>query len=332
MYVVDGVAHILAKIAPPPDDVKATVKKNIKSGTMIFKVTQFPYPSFPVMYCRMVIPMEPEIKTGTHKGTMVEATTNFTEANFQEWVSVVEKTHSSKVVVYLDGGVVFGEGKKEFTTENIMFLVQEVENANQALKKIPAGNRDFNTACNQFFKDHPEPFLDAPVKTETKTEPKPSAKPVVAPPLPVAVKEPLFVGKRTNPAGTYEDYIGTDAESAKKFLLTKKVSEGRYYIAVKTPEGNWGMDKEGLYMEGLLTWQTNITSAIVEGSHDFSQSIFSVMAAKKGMSDNFVTGVTCGKCGHKWQDGVRYQNTTVVKCPECKTLNKVDTTNVHVFG
>jgi hypothetical protein len=330
MFVINGEPYLLAKLPPPPAEIKAVLKKNVETGGLQFRATHYIYDTFPVIYCRIFVPLAKEVKPGQIKGTTAEALTIFTEANFQEWVGMVEKTHNSKVIMYGEGEDVLANGNLIFSTEAILFLVQEVDNANRTLLKIPEAKRDFNSASIQFFKDHPEPFWDEPARISPPAIPKPQAAPVV-PPSPAAGKTPVFIGKRTNPAGTYEDYRGTDAESAKEFLLTKKTSLPKYYIRVETPEGNWGMDKEGLYLERLLPWQLNVSSGTVEGRHGLPGTMFGVIMTKKGIVDNFVVEISCGKCGHEWQDGVRYQNTTVVKCPNCKTLNKVDSTNITVF-
>lgn len=148
--------------------------------------------------------------------------------------------------------------------------------------------------------------------------------------------QPKFVRKeRKECAGreaTYEIFKAKDAESAKAFLLTKRIDKELYYIIVETPEGNWGMDVEGLYLERLLSWQTNISSAECEGSIvPMSYSMFGLEMAAKGFNDNFIVKVQCGKCKHEWLDGVRYKNFTVVRCPKCKTLNKVDSNNIVVW-
>jgi len=148
-------------------------------------------------------------------------------------------------------------------------------------------------------------------------------------------KQPKFVRKYTERGiggtATYEIYKGTDAESAKAFLLKKRVNKKLYYIVVETPEGNWGMDVEGLYLEKLLPWQTDLASAECEGTIiPMSWSLFGLRMAARGFNDNFIVKVRCGKCEHEWLDGVRYQNTTVVRCPKCKTLNKVDSRHIRV--
>jgi ssDNA-binding Zn-finger/Zn-ribbon topoisomerase 1 len=144
-------------------------------------------------------------------------------------------------------------------------------------------------------------------------------------------KQPKFVRKEREGNNTYEIYEGTDAESARDFLLTKKVKKRLYYIVVETQEGNWGMDVEGLYLERLLPWQTEISSAKCEGHIiPVSWNMFGLKMAAKGFNDNFIVRVQCGKCEYQWLDGLRYQGTTVVRCPKCKTLNKVDSSSIQV--
>ncbi len=142
--------------------------------------------------------------------------------------------------------------------------------------------------------------------------------------------QPTFIGKDRNQSGTYETYRGQDAESAKAFLMTKRVDEPQYYIVVETPEGNWGLDVKGLYLERLLPFQTNVAAAQVQGRTCGFPDMFSLQMAARGINDNFLAKVECGKCQHQWQDGLRYKNVTVVRCPGCKTLNKVDTSNFNV--
>jgi hypothetical protein len=145
-----------------------------------------------------------------------------------------------------------------------------------------------------------------------------------------AVKPPKFVSKDTKQGSTYEVYRGTTAEAAKAFLVTKRVDKPQYYIVVETTEGNWGMDVKGLYLEHLLPWQTTLSSANCEGHTASFPDMFGLQMAAKGFNDNFIVLVKCGSCEHEWSDGVRYENTTVVRCPKCKTLNKVSTSHIHV--
>jgi hypothetical protein len=129
---------------------------------------------------------------------------------------------------------------------------------------------------------------------------------------------------------TYEDYECNDVELAKEFLMTKSVDREQYYVTVKTPMGIWGMDIKGLYKERLLPWQTDISSAEIEGHTLGMADSFSLQMAAMGRNDNFVISVECGSCGHNWMEGVRYQNWTVVECPHCHKRNKVSSHNYKV--
>lgn len=145
------------------------------------------------------------------------------------------------------------------------------------------------------------------------------------------MEQPKFVEKRRTPSGTYEVYRASSAESARNFLKSKKVNERKYYIKVETPEGNWGVDIDGLYLERLVPFQLNINSAECEGRICGMPVPVSLQYAANGVTDNFVVAVRCGKCGHEWEDGIRYKNVTVVRCPGCRSLNKVDS-SPHITG
>ncbi len=154
----------------------------------------------------------------------------------------------------------------------------------------------------------------------------------VTPATKVGGKQPRFIQKLQKENRTYEIYKGTDTESAKKFLMTKRVDKKLYYIEVETPEGTWGMDIEGLYLVRILPWQKNISLAKCDGYIiPMSHSNFGLNMAARGISDNFVVKIKCGKCEHEWLDGVRYKNLTAVRCPNCKTINKVDSGNITVL-
>jgi DNA-directed RNA polymerase subunit RPC12/RpoP len=142
---------------------------------------------------------------------------------------------------------------------------------------------------------------------------------------------PRFVKKERKGSNTYETYAGSDAESARAFLMSKAVTQPQYYIVVETKDGTWGIDTEGLYLEKLRPWQTNVRSAKCEVAAARLSSMSSVAMAARGITDNFISSVECGTCGREWLDGVRYQNVTVVRCPGCGTKNSVDTRNINVL-
>jgi len=140
-----------------------------------------------------------------------------------------------------------------------------------------------------------------------------------------------FVRKYAHGEGVYETYKCDDAELAKEFLMTKSVDKQKYYLTVETPMGNWGMDIKGLYKEHLLSWQTDIASGEVVGQALGLPDSFSLEVAARGINDNFVVGVKCGHCGHQWVEGLRYQDWTVVQCPECQKRNKIHSDSYHAY-
>jgi hypothetical protein len=135
-------------------------------------------------------------------------------------------------------------------------------------------------------------------------------------------EEPLFVKTQIQRGYTYKIYKSSSAESAKEFLSSQKVDKKDYYIIVETHEGNWGIDVEGLFLEKLLPWQTNLSLAACEGN-SIPISSFGIEAAARSINDNFIAMIKCGNCGTEWKDGIRFNDVTIVKCPSCKIFNEI---------
>lgn len=159
----------------------------------------------------------------------------------------------------------------------------------------------------------------------------PTSKPAPIPPKVVLPEGITARGTRTKTepgrVQTYIEYAGLDAESAKKFLQSQPRPPHDTCLVVETPQGVWGWDENGLYLEHLLSWQLDTDSANIEGtSNPMSASKNSALYAKHGTMDNFVIEVKCGACEHLWLDGIRYEGETVVRCPKCRELNKVKNT------
>lgn len=140
-----------------------------------------------------------------------------------------------------------------------------------------------------------------------------------------------FLRKEHDKNYTYEIYESADAETAKAFLSTKSVGTNYYYILVETPEGNWGLDIQGLYLEHLLPFQKNVSIAKHKGYVCKLPDMKNVENAAKGLNESFVVDVECGNCKKQWKDAVRYRTTTIVRCPNCKGLNSIDTDNINVL-
>jgi len=137
-----------------------------------------------------------------------------------------------------------------------------------------------------------------------------------------------FLMMDVNSNGTFEHYIGDTAESARLFLKQNIITESGYFVIVHTPEGSWGMDCYGLFLESLLPFQRDEALAECQGQITGVPSLFSLGLASKGLTDNYVIEVCCGKCGVPWLDGIRYKDRTVVRCPSCRAYNLVDSTSL----
>jgi phage FluMu protein Com len=144
--------------------------------------------------------------------------------------------------------------------------------------------------------------------------------------------EPTFVRKDDRDGAVWSIYRSDDAESARAFLTDLAIKEPLQYVVVETPEGTWGADLHGVYLERLLQWQADLARVECDGSILTIANSSTVAAAADDMSDNFTAIVKCGKCDHGWLDGLRYQNHTAVRCPSCEAVNKIDSTHIRVGG
>jgi hypothetical protein len=111
---------------------------------------------------------------------------------------------------------------------------------------------------------------------------------------------------------------------AKDFLLARDVDRPKYYVLVRTPDGIWGKDIDSLYQMQLPPWKTDLDLVECDGSATGFPDTRGFEYCAKGMSDNFVVEVACGRCHHHWLDALRYQDSTVVRCPSCGAYNKID--------
>ncbi len=143
------------------------------------------------------------------------------------------------------------------------------------------------------------------------------------------VKPPRFLRKEEGRGATYEIYAADHAEAAKGFLLSRQIDRENYYVMVETPEGTWGLDRLGLYLERLLPFQADLSAAGHDGRTCSMPDSAGLVMAANGINESFVIKVECGKCQHQWMDAVRYQNVTIVRCPACKALSRIDTANIH---
>ncbi|MFD4999889.1 hypothetical protein [Streptomyces buecherae] len=126
-------------------------------------------------------------------------------------------------------------------------------------------------------------------------------------------------------------FRGGDAELAKRYLLDlPPVEERLLRYVVRTPDGTWGRDSGGLYLEALRPWQRDASAADCTGTVVAVAGLRGLVLAARGQGDNFIAEVACGRCEHEWYDGLRYQAVTAVRCPHCGALNGVDSGCVNV--
>jgi hypothetical protein len=140
----------------------------------------------------------------------------------------------------------------------------------------------------------------------------------------------IFDRKMKRGQATYELYTADEAEKAKTFLLNKKVTRGFYYVEVETPNGHWGIDKDGIYLVELLPWQKKLSLGKCEGQISAWPSIHAITVESQGLADNSVAKIRCGKCEHEWWDAIRLQKATIVRCPKCLTHNKIRGGQINV--
>jgi hypothetical protein len=132
----------------------------------------------------------------------------------------------------------------------------------------------------------------------------------------------------------YEIYAAESAESARRFLSSRRVDRARFYLCVRTPsQGHWGLDVEGLFLERLLDWQREAPrEECVDGRIGGMPCLFGLRAAAQHLSDNFIAPIECGGCKRGWLDGVAYADMTLVRCPGCGRLNRIRTDELLLPG
>jgi HEAT repeat protein len=139
--------------------------------------------------------------------------------------------------------------------------------------------------------------------------------------------EVTLIGREQKGKYTYIKYEGPDAATARAFLRRQKgeVQKPNRYVTVETPEGIWGVDKEGLYLVHLLPWQSDLGRAQCSGAVVEPPTPFSLQQAiLQDAVDNYVATIQCGRCDHRWQDGLNHLASTIVRCPNCGRYNRIE--------
>lgn len=137
-------------------------------------------------------------------------------------------------------------------------------------------------------------------------------------------------GIRKQNQHTYEDYTAKSAEEARYFLEQTSVAAPLYYVMVHTPEGDWGRDKDGIFLSQLCDFQRDLSLRQCDAKTAlFPERMPDMQMAANKVTDNYMLSVTCGECGYGWIDGVGYRTKTIVRCPDCGRYNLADTEHIR---
>lgn len=138
------------------------------------------------------------------------------------------------------------------------------------------------------------------------------------------------LGISTRDQYTYEYYMAASPEEARYFLDHTQVTKPFYYVMVETPEGKWGRDKDGLFLERLCDFQRNLSLAQCDGDTNLIPlRLEDLGLAANKITDNYLIKITCGSCNYEWVDGVAYRAKTIVRCPECGQYNLANTEHIR---
>jgi hypothetical protein len=114
---------------------------------------------YPVIYNRLFIAIGSDPQPGRIRGILVESATDFTEANFQEWAVTLQRTQRIVINIYNDKEEHLGGAETVVNLETVNMIIEAIDQANKVLEAIPEEQRNFKTAAQAFFSEHPEPFL-----------------------------------------------------------------------------------------------------------------------------------------------------------------------------
>jgi DNA-directed RNA polymerase subunit RPC12/RpoP len=116
-----------------------------------------------------------------------------------------------------------------------------------------------------------------------------------------------------------EIFAARNAKSAREFLALRRVNKPNYRVIVRTnDEGTWIAVPGSIWLESLLPFQKDLRAAQVSGC------IQCVLETRNPAGTCVMAEILCANCGASWTDGLRPGSSTVVRCPDCRSLNRVD--------
>lgn len=160
--VINGTPILSVKVEVRVDDTNG-LRDAVRTGNVTFRSNCHKYPTFPIVYSRLFIPLAAAGTHGPHqialRGTIAENAGNFTNADLQDWAMAVGKLGHTDIYVYSPSNELLKNGTALLKSESIQALIKAITEAHAVLLKIRADRQDFNKAVQAFFRDHPEPQL-----------------------------------------------------------------------------------------------------------------------------------------------------------------------------
>ena len=143
------------------DRAKPTLKRAIEGGACVFRAEYFTMPEYPLVHIGLGLPVR-FMKGDKVAFAVVENVANFVEANFQDWVSAIEMKKYTLVDAFAPDFTLVASGRTNLDPKVIAEIVESVNKANYHFNTIPEGFRDYSKAVQEFYQQHPEPFIWSP--------------------------------------------------------------------------------------------------------------------------------------------------------------------------
>jgi hypothetical protein len=156
--ILNGEPHAIAMLYEVHAEQLPGIKKFVERGASLLRGEFFSMPEYPLIHIGLGIPVQ-FLDDTRFETTIVESVMNFMEANFQDWVATVEAKKYTLLYVFGPDHSYIATGRMNLDAKIVTDIVDAVNRANSAFKKIPATALDFKKAVAAFFEQHPKPFI-----------------------------------------------------------------------------------------------------------------------------------------------------------------------------
>ncbi|MFB0556405.1 MAG: tetratricopeptide repeat protein [Dehalococcoidia bacterium] len=156
--VLDDEPHTIVVLHEVMSEHIPTIKGAVDKGACVLRGEFFSIPEYPLVHMGLGIPVE-FLDNNRVSFQIVDDVVNFVEANFQDWVAVIEAREYTMIHVYGPDYSHIASGRIKLETQVITGIVDAVNQANSAFKSIPLTVLDFQKATATFYEQHPHPFI-----------------------------------------------------------------------------------------------------------------------------------------------------------------------------